>query len=431
MNNAMFYAWMSQASYLYFNNSQSSLNDSELTKLLQNDDWKPQEDGEENPRLDKYFATKQAEMFTVNYSFVSHQENSYSGMSSTVFQSKEDGSYTFAMRGTEFPSFDLVEDGVGVVLAGKAKAQLVDAFHYYKKLTTPEGEAIDYSDTEREIISKLLLGNTWTGVGLISSAEAAEVYIINTLSQDTGLGEIEKGATINFTGHSLGGHLAYSLAEMVYTSCEGRYEIGDIMTYNAPGQNALSFEILNWIGVDTSSQAGFIGGKHIAFYAEQGANITAGLGQVVGTSEPVFIESDPSILAQFSVDNHSITKLSDTLSVYNIFAKLDKDFYWDTSANNIDNTLPVLNKILENSTGLNYQRGLENILDKLDKLLAPANADITPTDDKESFYQKVQRLTEKALEVKHSSFTEIEILDNMIISHKQPYKTKALLIVMP
>ena len=44
--------------------------------------------------------------------------------------------------------------------------------------------------------------------GKFSTIEAAEVYIFNTLSQDTGLCEIEKGATINFTGHSLGGHLA-------------------------------------------------------------------------------------------------------------------------------------------------------------------------------------------------------------------------------
>ena len=62
------------------------------------------------------------------------------------------------------------------------------------------------------MMTGLLIENSITGVGFISSEDAAILYIKNTLSQDTGLGEIEKGATINFTGHSLGGHLAYSLA---------------------------------------------------------------------------------------------------------------------------------------------------------------------------------------------------------------------------
>ena len=99
-------------------------------------------------------------------------------------------------------------------LAGKAKAQLADAFHYYKRLTTPQGETVKYTSQERQIMAKLLLDNSF-GAGQFSSIEAAEVYIFNTLSQDTGLGEIKQGDTINFTGHSLGGHLAYSLAEIV------------------------------------------------------------------------------------------------------------------------------------------------------------------------------------------------------------------------
>ena len=385
MNNAMFYAWMSQASYLYFNEGQfeSILTDKEKDK-------------------EKYFAKTQKDVFVENYSFVSHQANTDDGMSSTVFQNKEDGSYTFAMRGTEFPSNDLLEDIAGIVASGKAKAQLVDAFHYYKRLTTAEGEKVVYTEAEQKMMIKFLSDNAWS-VPLYSVGAAVD-YINNTLSQDTGLGEIEKGATINFTGHSLGGHLAYSLAEMVYASCEGQYQIGDIMTYNAPGEWGIS----HLLDMDTGLQEKFIANKHIAFYAEQGANVTAGLWGVVGTEQPVFIEQSSN-----PINNHSIAKLSDTLSVYNIFAKLDKDFYWDTSANNIDNALPVFNKIMEQSSSDDYNQTLETVLNKLDKLLDPSHAGELLENDKESFYQKVQRLTEKALEVKQSSFTEIEILDNI------------------
>ena len=212
MNNAMFYAWMSQASYLYFNESKQNLvqtkSDSSLSDAL-NDSNLDKTKGEK----DKYFAKDQAKIFTENYSFVSHQANTDHGMSSTVFQSKTDGSYTFAMRGTEFPSNDLLEDIAGIVASGKAKAQLVDAFHYYKRLTTAEGEKVVYTEAEQKMMIKFLSDNVWSVP--LYSAGAAKDYIDNTLSQDTGLGEIEKGATINFTGHSLGGHLAYSLAEMV------------------------------------------------------------------------------------------------------------------------------------------------------------------------------------------------------------------------
>ena len=403
----MFYAWMSQASYLYFNKSTSNVvqtkSDDSLKEALKDPNLDTPDENDITKK-EKYFAKDQAEIFTENYSFVSHQANTDDGMSSTVFQNKEDGSYTFAMRGTEFPSNDLLEDIAGIVASGKAKAQLVDAFHYYKRLTTAEDEKVTYTEAENKMMMKLLTDNVWSVP--LYSAEAAKNYIDNTLSQDTGLGEIEKGATINFTGHSLGGHLAYSLAEMVYASCEGQYEIGDIMTYNAPGE----WGILNLLDVDTALQEQFIANKHIAFYAEQGVNVTAGLGKVVGTEQPVFIESNPSLVGQFSMDNHSIAKLSDTLSVYNIFKQLDEDFYSDISANNIDKALPILNDIMEKSSN-DYNQSLETVLDKLDKLLDPDNASETKTiNDKEEFYQKVQRLTEKSWEVKQNYYTQIEVL---------------------
>ena len=405
MNNAMFYAWMSQASYLYFNDSIQHIvqtkNDADFEFALS--ESKIDNTSDDITKKDKLLSQTQAKLFVEKYSFISHQENTYSGMSSTIFQSKEDNSYTFAMRGTE-PSAqggtDVFEDIKGIIASGKAKAQLADAFHYYKRLTTDKGEKVVYTEAEKEMMDKL-------------GTQAAGVSFQNMHRDDTGLGEIEAGATINFTGHSLGGHLAYLLAEMVHQTCEGKYQIGDIMTYNAPGEQSVMGYLIDSLNIDLLFQDQYIANKHLAFYAEQGANVTAGFGDVVGTPKPVFIESDPSITGYFSMDNHSIAKLSDTLSVYNIFAKLDKDFYWDTSANNIDKALPVFNKIMEQSSSDDYNQTLETVLNKLDKLLDPSHSGELLENDKESFYQKVQRLTEKALEVKQSSFTEIEILDNI------------------
>ena len=72
----------------------------------------------------------------------------------------------------------------------------------------PQGETVKYTSQERQIIAKLLLDHS-SSVGKFSTIEAAGTYIQNVLSNDIGLGEIEAGATINFAGHSLGGHLLH------------------------------------------------------------------------------------------------------------------------------------------------------------------------------------------------------------------------------
>lgn len=62
------------------------------------------------------------------------------GFSATVFKSNTGAQYTIAVRGTEFAaSFnqqDIIEDALGVALAGKAVNQVIAAYRYYKQLTT-------------------------------------------------------------------------------------------------------------------------------------------------------------------------------------------------------------------------------------------------------------------------------------------------------
>lgn len=73
----------------------------------------------------------------------------------------------------------------------------------------------------------------------------AELAVLEIqLATDTGIGAIPVGSTVNFTGHSLGGHVATLLAQMV--AGEGSTSIGEIATYNAPGQNSVFGNISNW-----------------------------------------------------------------------------------------------------------------------------------------------------------------------------------------
>ena len=209
------YSWMSQASYLDFVNLQAG-DSNELKKKL-----------ELSPiNSTKIFADEQINSFVdgnTGYQFLSHQANTDSGFSATVFKSNADGSYTFAVRGTEPPAsgnygqsfIDLAAaDGLGVVLEGKAFDQLREAYRYYKQITTAAGAAVQYTTLELEMLGRVeagaLLG---AGRGFLASFLPSEIttaigQVTALVTGDVGLGVlIPANAVINFTGHSLGGQV--------------------------------------------------------------------------------------------------------------------------------------------------------------------------------------------------------------------------------
>jgi hypothetical protein len=59
-----------------------------------------------------------------------------------------------------------------------------------------------------------------------------------------------------------------------------------------------------------------------AFYGEGGLEVTAGLGQVIGTRVPIFIEDEGVVDGDLWMENHSIVKLSDSLALYDLFTTL-------------------------------------------------------------------------------------------------------------
>lgn len=143
------YAWMSQASYLDFEGLLAGDENSLKLKL-------------KNKAINeaKILAEEQINTFVdsnTGYQFVNHQANTDSGFSATIFKSNADGSYTFAVRGTEPPEdgnedqsfIDLAAaDGLGVVLEGKAVNQLIDGYRYYK-MATATGPYASYTPQAR------------------------------------------------------------------------------------------------------------------------------------------------------------------------------------------------------------------------------------------------------------------------------------------
>ena len=320
------YSWMSQASYLDFTGLSSGASGDSLKSKLQGTVLNE----------GKIFAEEQINTFigtftpdpTDGFKFVSYTPNDLTGFSATVFKSNADNSYTIAVRGTEPSGLQIISDliwadGGGVVLEGKAFDQLREAYRYYKQITTAAGAAVQYTTVELEMLGRVQAGALLgAGRGFLASFLPSEIttaigQVTALVTGDVGLGVlIPANAVINFTGHSLGGHVAYLLAEMVARS-RGESLVGDIATYNAPSQNALLYEIKNWLGADSANTNSLVGSKHVAVIGEAGAEVTAGLGQVIGARQFMFIEDTPEVAA-----NHSIVKLSDSLAMYDLLQKL-------------------------------------------------------------------------------------------------------------
>jgi Lipase (class 3) len=208
------------------------------------------------------------------------------------------------------------------------------------------------------------------------------------LSNDPSIGAsaIPAGATINFTGHSLGGHVAILLAEMV--AQYGNSTIGDIATYNAPGINAVPYEILNWLTIGTATTLTGVLANRVAIVSNGGVDITAGLGLTNGIVQRTFIETSAN-----PISNHSMVKLSDSFAIKNVFATLDPAI----AALDQARSVPLLDAFI-NQSSKEFADSLEKTLDALRKTILGVN--ITPTvvsgselaAARDSYYLHIQEL---------------------------------------
>lgn len=307
------------------------------------------------------------------FSFASHSPNTSSGFSATLFSHDgSSGEFTFAVRGTE-PALlragagiaDLYfADYLGVSLAGQAKDQLFDAYRYYKRLVTEQNKAVVYSADEVVALARVRTG----------FADPSLLVGNDNLANDVGLGAIAAGARVNFTGHSLGGHVATLLAQMVERFSAGI--VGDVVTYNAPGQGGIRGEILSWLGIAAADQT--VASRVTNIIADGGLDITSGLADKPGIRRRLFIEQEGAI----SVANHSIVKLSDSLAGFELFTGLDPSFD-DTRFND-----------LLKSASPEPLRSLESALDALRRTLGISDA--TAIGDRDAFYRNLYALRESA-----------------------------------
>ena len=331
------FSWMSQAAYLSLEGLDTNTPSSVLEQALRDSQ-------NTNVGLNNVFSTKQATAFTGTstpndsndgFAVVSHTPNDSTGFSATVFKSNAANTnrFTIAVRGTEPSSIlsDLLNaDLIGVVTQGAAYKQTISAYRYYKQLTTAKGAPVSYKPAELTMMGDLFIQAY--GLPVVGPGTRLDMFL-TSLQQDSGIDGLPAGATVNFAGHSLGGHVATLLAGLVNQF--GTTQIGDIATYNAPGMGGI-FRLID-VPVDVQAIR-----SHITnIIGKGGMTVTPNVGSTSGLSDQLFIET--ASLNQIA--NHSIVKLSDSLAVYDLFARVDANL----KPGDITSILTASSNVAENS----------------------------------------------------------------------------------
>jgi hypothetical protein len=235
------------------------------------------------PDADGNFSAAQATDFAVRYQVVSQ----YSvpgisfmdgGFSATVFQNITTGAYTFAARGTAGAT-DLSTDLGDIVADGIAVSQVIDMYNYWQSLTHLGVYQAAYLDTLT--VETLQLETLWaqtllpgglsiyndyvtqlhsTGIIVNMGLTGPSAQQINFGNSDTVLvntplawgSNILSGATVDVTGHSLGGHLAMAFSRLFpgattdviavngagFNFANGNVDVLFTKLYGAPGFDA-------------------------------------------------------------------------------------------------------------------------------------------------------------------------------------------------
>ncbi len=210
-----------------------------------------------------------------------------------------------------------------------------------------------------DVIDIALLG-THVGMAQYDSLEA----FYQSLIQQGKLGASEQ---IVVSGHSLGGFLAQGF------TAEHDAAVSAAYTYNAPGFSASSgllnieTQLLEFFGLTAPS---IPNGKIFNVRATEGLSATAGLGQMLGSIQPVSIESgDP-------IHNHSIVTLTDSLAVHELLSRVDGTL-----------SIEAIGNLLKSASAQNAAT-LESAVQALGKVFLSAPPSIA-TGDRDSLYQAV------------------------------------------
>lgn len=333
--------------------------------------------------FDAGMSLSEAIRFADTYSIIHQYSDPSSGFSATVFRK---GTETFfAIRGTEigsgFPWItetdlgDLLSDAA-LALNGIAADQTIAMYNYYQRLIHQPSDAVPQ-------LTKVV-GDSGTHLNL-------------TLVSGVGLGkQAEMTWPLTIAGHSLGGHLGMAFGRLFDSN------VSQLYTYNAPGfsdaaANAFFDEINSALGI--SQPSSYLDDSRSTNLYGIGNNIIAGYGTTYGADLPVFLETN----------THSVIALTDSLAIYDLFAKIDSTLNTTDPAVGVGKITDILK-----ASSAQAANSLERAVDALVNFLG---LEFTPLagnqiDDREAFYQRVVPLQTVITNLTANSTLVVDVLVN-------------------
>ncbi|HAD04554.1 MAG TPA: hypothetical protein DCF93_08000 [Desulfuromonas sp.] len=397
-------ASLSEASYVLFDKLQNDYSTSAVEKALIDPDFAGR------------FSPAQAADFVAKWEVVSHQPNTESGFSATLFRNKVSGEYVYAARGTEEFGLDLIAADLGdIVIDGLAMGQIVDMYNDWQRINTPEG--LSYQAARLVLLvqeTELLRAytNSLEGSGsyltelrartdLVIDDPSGQVYRVvlepstSVFSDERalGAGALTGPVPLTVTGHSLGGHLAVAFtrlfpetgAEAVTINGAG-YPTGMLPGLSGNAESNIDNLFARLDGADAFDPTKIQ--NLFGSAAPEMVTMNSSLGLVQqGSHNEVYIES----WSASNVLGHGSVQMTDALAVCDLFIRLDDRLRTATPSE----ALAALKPLFEEATS-NKLWTFESLVNDLGELFV---ADFVPltvaqAGDREALYNRIHLIRE-------------------------------------
>lgn len=293
----------------------------------------------------------QVDEFITNWRVISHQPNTDSGFSATLFQritadliaGYKIGDFSYAVRGTEFAWNDFVdlnEDIGNIVQDDLALEQIVDLYNDWIRITTPQGQAYQVANLVYFAgdgdPSHVIFDGSYKTIKFTPST----TFFASDDSRYTGAGHtITSEKLTSVTGHSLGGHLASAFTRL-FPSLTQAYTINGAGFGSEGNHNGVDTNVHNLFGL---LNGGDSFGDIQNIFGDKNPEIVTQDGPLLfqpGNHDAVFIEK-----ASFDeLFGHGVAQMTDSLAVYDLFIRLDSELAEMTPTDIFAGLSPVSNK---------------------------------------------------------------------------------------